>query len=54
VGESTSSEGGDEERTKLLALLRQAEAQIKAGQAIDYDPKTFKDRLLAIYRRAHG
>ena len=41
----------DGERAELLASLKQAEAEIKAGKAIDYDPKTFKDRLLGIYRR---
>jgi hypothetical protein len=42
----------DVERAELLASLKQAEAEIEAGEAIDYDPKTFKDRLLGIYRRA--
>jgi hypothetical protein len=42
---------GDKEKAKLLASLKQAEAEIAAGKAIDYDPRTFKDRLLGIYRR---
>jgi hypothetical protein len=42
---------GDKERAELLASLKQAEAEIEAGKAIDYDPKKFKDRLLGIYRR---
>jgi hypothetical protein len=42
----------DKEREELVASLKQAEARVKAGQAIDYDPKTFKDRLVAIYRGA--
>jgi hypothetical protein len=42
----------DKEREELVASLKQAEARAKAGQAIDYDPKTFKDRLVAIYRGA--
>jgi hypothetical protein len=42
---------GDEERAELLASLKQAEAEIEAGKAMDYDPKKFKDRLLGIYRR---
>ncbi len=42
----------DEERAELLASLKEAEAQIKAGKAIDYDRKKFKDRLVGIYRRA--
>jgi hypothetical protein len=40
----------DEERTELLASLAQAESEIKAGKGADYDPKTFKDRLLRIYQ----
>jgi hypothetical protein len=42
----------DTERTELLAALKKAEARVKAGKAIDYDPKTFKDRLVGIYRGA--
>ena len=38
------------ERADLLAVLKAAEARVKAGKAIDYDPKTFKDRLIGIYR----
>ena len=37
------------ERADLLAVLKAAEARVKAGRAIDYDPKTFKDRLIGIY-----
>ena len=40
----------DDERAALLASLNEAEAQIKAGKSVDYDPKTFKDRLVGIYR----
>jgi hypothetical protein len=40
----------EQERAELTASLRAAEARIKAGQAIDYDPKTFKDRLISLYR----
>jgi hypothetical protein len=40
----------EKERERLLRSLRQAESRIKAGKGIDYDPKTFKDRLLRIYR----
>ena len=40
----------EKERAELLNSLKQAEARIKGGQGIDYDPKTFKDRLLRIYR----
>ena len=38
------------ERAVLLASLKAAETRVKPGKAIDYDPKTFKDRLIGIYR----
>jgi hypothetical protein len=41
----------DAEREGLLKSLKEAEARAKAGQATDYDPKDFKDRLIGIYRR---
>ena len=40
----------DKERAELRTSLEQAEGRIKAGQGIDYDPKTFKQRLVGIYR----
>jgi hypothetical protein len=40
----------DKERAELRVSLEQAEGRIAAGQAIDYDRKTFKQRLLDIYR----
>ena len=40
----------EREREDLLESLRQAEARVKAGQAIDYDRKSFRERLIAIYR----
>jgi hypothetical protein len=40
----------DKERAELTTSLKEAEARIKAGKGIDYDPKTFKDRLIRIYR----
>jgi hypothetical protein len=40
----------DRERSELLASLEQAKARVKAGHAIDYDPKAFKKRLIQIYR----
>jgi hypothetical protein len=40
----------DEERADLLKSLKDAEARAKAGEAVDYDPETFRARLLAIYR----
>lgn len=39
------------ERAELTSSLKAAEARLKAGKAVDYDPKTFKDRLVGIYRR---
>jgi hypothetical protein len=38
------------EQAKLLNSLRKAEEEIKAGEAVDYDPKKFKDRLIGIYQ----
>ena len=40
----------DKERAELRASLEESEGRIKAGQGIDYDQKTFKRRLLDIYR----
>jgi hypothetical protein len=40
----------DEERAELLASLKEAEAQIKAGNSTEYAPKSFRDRLIGIYR----
>jgi hypothetical protein len=40
------------ERDELLKSLKEAEARAKAGQTTEYDPTTFKDRLIAIYRRS--
>jgi hypothetical protein len=40
----------DRERAELTASLKAAEARIKAGKAVDYDPKTFKQRLIDVYR----
>ena len=39
------------ERAELTTSLEEAEARVKAGKAIDYEPKTFKDRLIRICRR---
>ena len=39
-----------EEQAKLRAELEAAEARIAAGEGIDYDPKTFRQRLINIYR----
>ena len=40
----------DRERADLLKSLKAAEARARAGNGADYDPKTFKKRLLQIYR----
>ena len=40
----------EKERTELLTSLKKAELRAKANKAIDYDPKTFKDRLVRLYR----
>jgi len=40
------------ERDELLKSLKEAEVRAKAGQTTEYDPKTFKDRLIGIYRRS--
>lgn len=41
----------DRERAELTSSLEKAEARVRAGEAVDYEPKTFKDRLIGIYRR---
>lgn len=40
----------DKERADLIGSLRKAEARIAAGKGVAYDPTTFKDRLIGIYR----
>ncbi len=40
----------DEERAEMLASLKEAEARIAAGEGVEYDPATFKDHLIAIYK----
>jgi hypothetical protein len=42
----------EREGEELLASLKEAEAEITAGKAIDYDPKKFQDRLIGICRNA--
>jgi hypothetical protein len=39
------------ERAELLDSLEKAQARVRAGKGVDYDPVTFKDRLIGIYRR---
>ena len=40
------------ERAALITSLEEAEARVKAGQFVEYDPKTFTKRLLDIHRKA--
>src|SRR5271169_734383 len=40
----------EHERAELLMSLEQAQARVKGGKAVDYDPRSFKDRLVRIYR----
>ena len=40
----------EQERAELIRALQEAEARAEAGEAVDYDPKTFKRRLIDIYR----
>lgn len=40
----------DKERAELVASLKDSEAKIKSGNFGEYQPKTFKQRLLRIYR----
>ncbi len=40
----------DEERTALLASLKEAEAQIQAGNYTEYDRKKGRERFMRIYR----
>lgn len=42
----------DTERADLLRSLQEAEARVKAGKTVDYDPKIFKKRLIEIYRKS--
>jgi hypothetical protein len=41
----------ERERAELTTALEEAEARVKAGKAVDYEPKGFRDRLIGIYRR---
>jgi hypothetical protein len=43
----------DVERLELLDSLRKSAEDVKAGKAIDYDPKRFRDRLIGIFRRSN-
>lgn len=38
----------EEERTDMVAALKDAEAGIAAGQYVEHDPDTFVDRLMEV------
>jgi hypothetical protein len=38
------------ERDVLLASLERAQARVTAGKAVDHDSKSFKNRMMSIYR----
>ncbi len=40
------------ERAELIASLEEAEARMKTGQGLEYDPAALKNRLLNIHRKA--
>ena len=40
----------EEERTQLQRSLKEAEQRVARGEAADYNPATFKDRLISLYR----
>jgi hypothetical protein len=42
----------EREREDLIGSLKAAQADIKAGKSIDYESRTFKKRLLDIFRAA--
>jgi hypothetical protein len=43
----------DQDRAELTNSLQDAETRVTAGKATDYDPKTFKNHLIGIYREAN-
>ena len=42
----------ERERAEMISSLKAAEKRIAAGHHAVYDPETFKDRLIGIYRAA--
>jgi hypothetical protein len=42
----------DAERDELIASLKEAEAEIAAGNFTIYNPDTFVDEMMAVYRAA--
>jgi hypothetical protein len=42
----------EEERAELIASLKEAEAEIAAGKGVPFNPETFRDEMLTLYRAA--
>ena len=40
------------ERKEMLSTLEKAAKRIENGEGVDYDPRTFKQRLTRVYREA--
>ena len=40
----------DKERADFIDAMNEAQRRLQDGDAIEYDSKTFKDRLVSIYR----
>jgi hypothetical protein len=40
----------NKERAALTDALKKAQARVKGGKGVEYDPQTFKERLIRIYR----
>jgi hypothetical protein len=49
-GSNSLPQLSESELAELLASLKQAEDDIRAGNFFKYDSKSFKEQLLAIYR----
>jgi hypothetical protein len=41
-----------EERAALITSLEEAEARVKAGQFVEFNPATFEEQLLDVRRKA--
>jgi hypothetical protein len=40
----------DKERAEFIDAMNEAQRRLQDGDGIEYDSKTFKDRLVSIYR----
>lgn len=40
------------ERAELVASLEAAQSRVDAGEGVEHDAKSFKDRLMGIFRSA--